>query len=188
MHRIVIDLQVAQSPDSGHRGLGRYAVEMTRAMLRAGAPIDAIAVNPVLPQRVLPDDLIASGLIVANSSELFDRARVGGHSVAYHVMSPMEEPTSIEVAMPRVTARADAQVMVVYDLIPFLFDDPYLRQVDRRESHIARLRRVKTADLLLAISERTRLDFIEHLGVDPARIVNIGTGASDLFIAPSTVE
>jgi len=99
MHRIVVDLQVAQSPDSGHRGLGRYAVEMTRALVRAGAPIEAIAVNPVLPQRPLPDDLIASGLVVANTAEHLDRARLGDGPLAYHVMSPMEEPTMIEVAI-----------------------------------------------------------------------------------------
>ena len=188
MHRIVIDLQVAQSPDSGHRGLGRYAVEMTRAMLLAGAPIDAIAVNPILPQRALPDDLMASGLVVANTSEGFDRARLGGHAIAYHVMSPMEEPTSIEVAMPRFTARADAQVMVVFDLIPFLFDDPYLRQVDRRESNVARLRRVRTADLLLAISECTRRDFVEQLGIEEERIVTVGAGVSARFRIPSRGE
>ena len=188
MHRIVIDLQVAQSSDSGHRGLGRYAVEMTRALLQAGAPIDAIAFNPVLPHRQLPDDLMASGLVVANTSERFDHARRGGHAVAYHVMSPMEEPTSIEVAMPRFAERADAQVMVVYDLIPFLFDDPYLRQVDRRESNVARLRRVRTADLLLAISECTRRDFIAQLGVDEDRIVTVGAGVSTRFRPPSPGE
>ena len=181
MHRIIVDLQVAQSPDSGHRGLGRYAVEMTRALVRAGAPIEAIAVNPVLPQRALPDDLIASGLVVANTAEHLDRARLGDGPLAYHVMSPMEEPTMIEVAMPRFTSRVDAQVMVAYDLIPFIFDDPYLRQVDRRESHVGRLRRVRTADLLLAISECTRRDFIERLGVDEERIVTVGTGVSDRF-------
>jgi len=47
---------------------------------------------------------------------------------------------------------------------------------------------VKTADLLLAISERTRLDFIEHLGVDPDRIVNIGTGVSTFFTPPEPGE
>ena len=41
MHRIVIDLQVAQSADSGHRGLGRYAVEMTPGSLTALSRSDA---------------------------------------------------------------------------------------------------------------------------------------------------
>jgi glycosyltransferase involved in cell wall biosynthesis len=185
MHRIIIDLQVAQSPDSGHRGLGRYAVDMTRGLLRADAPIEAIMTNGALPQRALPDDLLASGLVVNGSAEAFDRARLGVDPIAHHVMSPMEEPTNIEVALPRFTERADAQVMVVYDLIPLLFDDPYLRQIDRRQAHIGRLRRVRTADLLLAISERTRRDFIEHLGIEEERIVNIGAGVSDRFRPPS---
>jgi glycosyltransferase involved in cell wall biosynthesis len=52
------------------------------------------------------------------------------------------------------------------------------------ETHVGRLRRVKTADLLLAISECTRQDFIEHLGVSPDRIVTIGTGVSENFGLP----
>ncbi|MEO8695918.1 MAG: glycosyltransferase [Acidimicrobiales bacterium] len=185
MHRIIVDLQVAQSPDSGHRGMGRYAVEMTRALLRAGAPIEAIAVNPVIAHRALPDDLRESGLVVTNTAEHLDRARLGDGPIAYHVMSPMEEPTMVEVAMPRFLSRVDAQVMVVYDLIPFIFDDPYLRQVDRREQNIGRLRRVQTADLLLAISECTRRDFIEQLGIEEERIVTVGTGVSDRFRPPA---
>ena len=31
--RIVIDLQAAQSPGSRHRGIGRYAVSLAKAML-----------------------------------------------------------------------------------------------------------------------------------------------------------
>lgn len=178
--QLAIDLQVAQSPDSGHRGLGRYSVEMTRALLNAGAPIGAITTNPALPSRALPDDIVASGLVRPNTLETFRELRRRA-PLAYHVMSPMEEPNFVEVAMPRFTRSADATVMVVYDLIPYLFDDPYLRQVDRREAHVGRLRRIRQADLFLAISECTRRDFIEHLSIEPDRIFTVGTGVSEVF-------
>ena len=179
-HRLFIDLQAAQSSDSGHRGLGRYAVELTSALIRNGALIDSIGLNPLLPTPKLPDDIMANSPIVDIDAEAIDRARANG-PIAYHVMSPMQAPYDIDCVLPRAIERADALVAVVYDLIPFLFADPYLMRDNSVEHHLGRLRHVKTADLLLAISERTRLDFIEHLGVDPDRIVNIGTGVSALF-------
>ena len=186
-HRLFIDLQAAQSSDSGRRGLGRYAVELTSALLRNGAPIDSIGLNPLLPRPLLPDDIVAWGEPVDINAEAIDRARAGG-PVAYHVMSPMQAPYDIDLVLPRAIERSDALVAVAYDLIPFLFADPYLMRDNSVEHHVGRLRHVKTADLLLAISERTRLDFIEHLGVDPDRIVNIGTGVSTFFTPPEPGE
>ena len=184
-HRLFIDLQAAQSSDSGRRGLGRYAVELTMALIRHGAPIDSVGLNPLLPAADLPKEIVANAPIVDIDAAAIDRARTRG-PVAYTVMSPMQAPYDIDCVLPRAIERADALVAVVYDLIPFLFADPYLMRNNSVEHHLGRLRHVKTADLLLAISERTRLDFIEHLGVDPDRIVNIGTGVSDFFIRPET--
>ena len=71
---------------------------VNRALLASGAPIEAIAVNPVIAQRALPDDLRESGLVVTNTAEHLDRARLGDGPIAYHVMSPMEEPMSSALA------------------------------------------------------------------------------------------
>ncbi|TML19719.1 MAG: glycosyltransferase [Actinobacteria bacterium] len=179
-HRLFIDLQAAQSSDSGHRGLGRYAVELTGALIRNGAPIDSVGLNPLLPTPMLPAEIVDHAHIVDIDAETLDRARSKG-PLAYHVMSPMQAPYDIDLVLPRAIERADALVSVVYDLIPFLFADPYLMRDNSVEHHLGRLRHLKTADLLLAISDRTRLDFIEHLGVEPDRIVNIGTGVSSFF-------
>ncbi|HUP74412.1 MAG TPA: glycosyltransferase family 1 protein [Acidimicrobiales bacterium] len=177
--RLFIDLQAAQSVDSAHLGLGRFAIELTRALIRNGAPIDSVGLSPLLPHPKLPDDIVAGARVVDIGAEAIDRARATG-PVAYQVMSPMQAPHAIDCVLPRAIERADALVMVAYDLIPFLFADPYLMR-DSVEQHVGRLRHVKSADLLLAISERTRLDFIEHLGVEPDRIVNIGAGVSEFF-------
>lgn len=135
------------------------------------------------PSVALPPDIAAHCRVVDISAEGLDDARSRG-PVAYHVMSPMQDPYGVELVVPRLIERADALVMVAYDLIPFLFADPYLMRDNSMEHHVGRLRLVKTADLLLAISECTRLDFIDHLGVDPDRIVNIGTGVSEFFEPP----
>ena len=63
----------------------------------------------------------------------------------------MEGTYETDRVLPLLAERADAMVMVVYDLIPLLFSDPYLMKDNIAETHVGRLRRVKTADLLLAI-------------------------------------
>ena len=45
---VVFDIQGIQSPAHGERGIARYSIELTRALLRRGAPIDAITLNPIL--------------------------------------------------------------------------------------------------------------------------------------------
>jgi glycosyltransferase involved in cell wall biosynthesis len=181
--RLFIDLQAAQDSDSGRRGLGRYAVELTRALIRNGAMVDSVGLSPLLPRPNLPSEIERAVPLVDISAESIDAARSRG-AIAYHVMSPMQAPYDMDLVLPQSIQRADALVMVVYDLIPLLFADPYLMQNNTLEHHVGRLRHVKTADLLLAISDRTRTDFIEHLGVDPDRIVNIGTGVSEFFTPP----
>src|SRR5688572_26619573 len=119
-HRLFIDLQAAQSSDSGRRGLGRYAIELTKALIRNGAPIDSVGLNPLLPAPDLPDEIVDHAPIVDIDAESIDDARTRG-PVAYTVMSPMQAPYDIDCVMPRAIERADALVAVVYDLIPFLF-------------------------------------------------------------------
>jgi glycosyltransferase involved in cell wall biosynthesis len=180
--RIIVDLQASQSAAHAERGIARYSLELTRALLRRGAPIHALAVNPNLPPpRGLPPDLAASPLLTDRSARTFAAAAELGR-VAYHVMSPIE----LELPAPLVLSRSglvrsDALVVVLYDLIPLIFADRYLTDDRVRLPYLARLQLVRDADLVLAISEHTRRDGIEHLGLDPARVVTIGGGASEAF-------
>ncbi len=75
--------------------------------------------------------------------------------------------------------RETAVVMIAYDLIPLLFpqfygaDQPLLTD---------RLRRgVERAHTLIAISERTKHDFVELLGADPGRIHVVYPGTDPRF-------
>ena len=54
---LFVDLQAVQRPESGERGIGRYSVELTRALL-AGGPVAGVGLNPLLPRpEPLPGDL-----------------------------------------------------------------------------------------------------------------------------------
>lgn len=81
-----------------------------------------------------------------------------------------------------------ATVTVVYDLIPFLFADHYVADDATRRFLEERRAKVESSDLLLAISDCTSRDIVEHWQVDPASTATIGaprprefdTGSADL--------
>ncbi len=187
--RIVVDLQAAQSIAHSERGIARYSIELTRALLRRGAPVDAITLNPNLPNpRRLPSDLATSPLLEFATARAFaDRQRRG--PFAYHLMSPIELDLPAPLVISRAGLdRADALVVVLYDLIPLIFAERYLANPRVREPYLARLELVRSADLVLAISEHTRRDGIQHLGLDPARVVAIGGGVAESFGLPAPGE
>ena len=59
-------------------------------------------------------------------------------------------------------------VVTLYDLIPLVFDEHYLRDPVMRERYMVRTRMVREADRVLAISRTTGEDAVERLQVDPA--------------------
>lgn len=187
-HGIYVDLQAAQSLANAERGIARYSVELTLAMLRNGAPIEAVALSPILPNPTrLPGDLATSPLLQWNTAHALDEVRSrADRPLAYQVMSPMESQMSVRLTLPLSAMRdADALVMVWYDLIPLVFPDRYLPPGREREPYLARLEIVKQADLLLAISEHSRRDLIEYLGIHPDRVAAIGGGVSPWFERPA---
>jgi glycosyltransferase involved in cell wall biosynthesis len=72
-------------------------------------------------------------------------------------------------------------VVTLYDLIPLIFKDFYLKSTAAAKRYYERLKIVKGAHLILSISESTRQDAINLLSISPDRIVNIGIAASDDF-------
>jgi glycosyltransferase involved in cell wall biosynthesis len=103
-------------------------------------------------------------------------------------MSPFERTGPTDSLAPPAAFEHDALVVTVYDLIPHLFADRYLRSHVERARYRTRLEVVRRADLVCAISEHTRQDVIRELGVDPARCVNIGGGASSYFDEPGPAD
>lgn len=185
---IYVDLQAAQNPSHAGRGISRYSVELTLAMLRAGLPVAAVALSPYHPTVELPADLAASPLLVTRSAQSIGKVADDAR-FAYHLMSPMElDLTPSRTLSATALRRADAVVAVLYDLIPLLFPDRYLVSPRSRATYDARLGLLRDVDLLLAISEHTRRDAIEHLGIPPERVAVIGGGASDFFRPPASAE
>lgn len=184
--RIGLDLLAIQSPHHAHRGIGRYASDLTTALNAAVSDHELIYyvhhglrtdLLPALPEgniREIEQDLERCEWSVVSRMDRLIRENPDELD-AFLILSPIEHWNNY-VPPAR---RADGPVMasVIYDLIPLKFqDEPRARPLplSYRRS-IVELRRY---DLLLSISEATRRDCLETLEMRERQVVNI-RGACD---------
>ena len=182
-HRILLDLQATQSQSHADRGVARFVKEQVRALRRAGVG-DALLLNPHLPfPRALDQDLLTSPLLKwATQSEVRRVLNAGEGPLAYYLMSPVELSLRAEGDLPPHLLRGDLPVAAtLYDLIPLVLAERYLADELIERRYRARIEQLHHVDLVLTISEHTRLDAIRLLGLDPRKVVTIGFGVSDYF-------
>ncbi|HWD07765.1 MAG TPA: glycosyltransferase family 1 protein, partial [Actinomycetota bacterium] len=74
----------------------------------------------------------------------------------------------------------------MHDLIPRVYPGHYHSDPGLRRRYLAREELVRAAERLLSVSEATRREAIEQLGVDPGRVRVIGAGISPSFRRPSS--
>jgi glycosyltransferase involved in cell wall biosynthesis len=79
-------------------------------------------------------------------------------------------------------------VVTLYDLIPLLEPERYAGDPERLRRYHIRARFPAQADLVLVISEHTATQAVEHLGVDPDRVVTVGAGVSPFFHPATAAE
>jgi glycosyltransferase involved in cell wall biosynthesis len=73
---------------------------------------------------------------------------------------------------------------ILYDLIPMLFQDLYLREVRYSQLYYQAIRQLRQYDVLLAISEASRRDGMRVLDMSPEQVVTIGAASSREFFFP----
>ncbi len=187
-YRLVLDLQATQSTEHADRGIARYALETTRALLRLDPDlVGRIVLNPLLPfPKRLPPDLLSSPLLAWNTaSELRRTAMASDRALAYHVLSPFELSHTSEGDLPPHAVRREVPlVATLYDLIPLVMTEKYLHHSGLERRYRARLEVLHEVDLVVTISEHTRRDALEHLGLRPERVRVIGAGVSSFFRPP----
>lgn len=203
--RIVIDLQGAQSA-SRFRGIGRYSLALALGIARnAGEHEVWLVLNAALGSAI--DDLrqAFAGLVPPDRIRVFDiagptaeahapnspRARAAEllrehaiaqlHPDAVLVTSLFEGYVDDSVvSIGRFTDGA-ATAAILYDLIPYLNPQKYLPQPEQRNYYERKVASLREAGLLLAISDYSRQEAIDTLGLDPDRIVSISTAVDETF-------
>jgi glycosyltransferase involved in cell wall biosynthesis len=178
--RLWVDAQAVQSPHF-ERGIPRYVTALTLALGARGTDLAGVGLNPSQPLPAEPHrgllDLPATTWATAASF----RAAVGAGPLTYLQASPFEGFRPVQNLWPPfVLAAGVPLVSVVYDTIPF-HDPEYRVTPEERSFHAVRGELVRQSDLVLAISEATARDAVTDLGIDPARVVAIGSGVSGAF-------
>jgi glycosyltransferase involved in cell wall biosynthesis len=216
--KIVIDLQACQTPGSAQRGIGRYSMELARAIARNRGPHDVrFLLNAAFDDGIdaLQDELRQMDGATVECYRLLPIATAWGDerrrlqrindaildwryactgADALHVSSVFEgwQAGGAHVSMGTGEVPAGVRSATLYDLIPLLFADIYLPPA-ARALYDERVALFKKLDTVFAISESARQDAIRNLGIDAHRIVNIGAAASPAFrhlgtIDPKTAE
>jgi glycosyltransferase involved in cell wall biosynthesis len=201
--RLVIDLQGAQG-ESRFRGIGRYSLAMTEAIVRLNQEhtifivLNGLLSDSIEPLRArfssfLPNDHVlvwkAPGPTRATdpqnrvNRQVAQRLREGFiRSLAPDVIlitSPFEGYGDEAIMSIGDFDQQTPTVSILYDLIPLISPDPHLSGNHLFQGHYAqRLAALKKADRLLAISESAKQEAIRHLHLPPEKIVTV-LGAYD---------
>lgn len=204
--RIIIDLQGCQN-GSRHRGIGRYTFALAKAIIRNSPQHEVLLLlNGLFPEEVesiqehfkglLPPHQIVvfqspapvSALVPENAwrrqaAELIREwmiARLEPEAVI--VSSMIEGGTDNTVTSCGWINGVPVRSAVLYDLIPLLDPERYIGWPPATKWYMDKVGALARCDLLLAISESSRLEAINHLAVAPSSVVNISTAADEAFI------
>jgi glycosyltransferase involved in cell wall biosynthesis len=93
---------------------------------------------------------------------------------------------STQLSLP--ARRRFPAVVTVHDVAPLLWPGHYLRLPYSRLGHAWQYALVRRADAVIAVSEATRRDVVERLGVPDERITVIPEAVDDAFAPPSRDE
>lgn len=204
--RIVIDLQAAQSKSSRHRGIGRYAVSLTKAILRQrGTHEVVIALNGTFLDSIKSirrafEGLIEQSQIVVwpglvgvsaespqnawrrHAAELLRESFLNNLKPDVLLISSLFEGLNENVvtSIGSITSNYKTAV-ILYDLIPYIHRHPYLENPDVARWYLDKVSNLRRSNLLLSISASSRQEAIDHLGYPPENIVNVSGDADACF-------
>lgn len=204
--RIVLDLQACQTPGSRTRGIGRYSMSLARAMIEDGRGHEFIVVlNGAFPEAaeavrarlgdLLPPENFRTFDVLSpvrqvepanvwrrHVSELARKAFLQSLDADVIHTSSLFEGLHEDAVTAVATPEDDVvQAVTLYDLIPYIKHDPYLKHPLIRSWYIGKIKELKRADILLAISESSRQEAIDHLHFDDVDVYNISCAIDDVF-------
>jgi glycosyltransferase involved in cell wall biosynthesis len=208
--RIVIDMQGAQSSGSRTRGIGRYTLSLTKEMIRQRGDHEVILVlNGLFPETVEPLRASFADFLPQNNIRVWETAgpvasiepsNEGRRKAAENIREAFiaslkpdvvldtsifeglvdDAVTSIGVFTSRLPT-----VVILYDLIPLIHRRIYLENPVVERWYLNKLDHLRRADLLLSISASSGKEAVDHLGLPPAKVVNISTACDKQFQALS---
>lgn len=203
--RIVLDLQAAQASNR-QRGIGRYSLALARALAELRGERELlIALNGGLSETIAPLRATFDGLIPQQDIRIWHGSKEKAAPTRgwrrradelvreaflvrlkpdiMHVASLFEGFEDNAVTSVATLAKTLTTSATLYDLIPLVHQSIYLAHPTLNAWYRDKLDHLKRTDLLLAISEHSRREAIDHIELSPDRVVNIA-GAADARFQP----
>ncbi|GGP23635.1 glycosyltransferase [Silvimonas iriomotensis] len=203
--RLVIDLQGAQA-SSRARGIGRYAMLLTQALLRQRGEHEVlIALNGRFADTIAPVRSALADFLPAENIKVWDipagassadpdnaERRIAAELIRESFLAKLRpdwilvasavEGLSDDVVVSIGQMVGDIPVAaILYDLIPLIHRRIYLTNPVSERWYLGKMDQLRRADLLLAISASSGSEAVAHLGFDPAHVVNISAAVDDRF-------
>lgn len=201
---IAIDLQSCQS-GSRLGGIGRYSVELAKAMILRGAqhkfslllndvnPIGEASVRAELSNFLPPDSIrvfsVPRGICELNNHSAKVRsAELIREQFIYDIAPDVLHISSLFEGLQEEIVTSVGQIypgintaVTLYDLIPLIQKEKYLANKRALEHYMRKVNYIKESGLLLAISEYSRQEACDVLGISESKIVNISSAADSKF-------
>jgi glycosyltransferase involved in cell wall biosynthesis len=190
--KVLIDVQALQSPLSRERGIGRYARGLVQA-LRTSRPAWNIATvaNDALPGLVGLNDfhfLFKPPLPTAPEMSEVNARFYGDWLIAQKPDVVLFLHTQDEhVLLPRFAGPHPRMAGVLYDVIPLLFADQYLRNRKTRDQYAHGFRALCACDDIMAISRASADDF-RRVAPDCGNRLTVIGGAVDPYFSPESTD
>lgn len=202
--RLVIDMQGAQS-GSRLRGIGRYSIELVKAILNNRGNHEVIlALSDLFPETIEPIRGMFYDLIPQDNIRVWEapgptREIDADNGVRQQVAERIREafleslqpdivllPSLFEgfgddaVTSVGVMRFPTPTAIILHDLIPFISPESN-ESKSFRNWYNKKIEYLKKASLLLAVSESSRQEALEYLNFEPQKVVTISGGVGRLF-------
>lgn len=194
---LLVDGQVFQSP-AWHRGMGKYSFELLKSISKLGdsAELDMRIIlsskltsetgmlkelKDQLPKaeivflNLIPNEIGNTTVATKNRITIDDYVSSCASeydSVSFLILSIMQG----EICPVFPSSQSVKKLVVLYDLIPLMFHDVYLRNPITRMEYLTKIGELLRADDYLAISKTVANDLSIYLGISPTRVVSIDGG------------
>ncbi|WP_321311698.1 glycosyltransferase [Halarcobacter sp.] len=201
---ILMDLLAIQSEGSRGRGIGRYSEELSKNILKLHSADVTLLLNSLFPEHkedilntfssLIDEKNIQEYRLLDSSDKDFKNKSLFNNINSFLIEKQFSKYNNADIIhfhsiFEGLEGKADTlktflnitnlkTVITLYDLIPLIFKDTYLVNEDVRKWYFNKLRLIYEADLLFAISDATREDAINILGIPEEKVINI-SGAID---------
>lgn len=204
--RIVVDLQPCQTSRQ-IRGIGRYAFNLVQSMARHAGNheiwllLNGLYLETLVPIReafcaLLPEERIrvwnapgpVAPCIARNAWQQKAGEILRAHALEeiqpdiVFITSLFEEIYEGAITTPP-PSFALPHATILYDLIPMIYSEHYLYNQNIRLAYYKRAQSLRNYEIIFAISEATKQDAINLLGIPSQRIVTLSAGVEKQFRA-----